>query len=71
MPDDHIPLVQLPRELAAQFTGAPKYSALYTKIVNGELPASRDGGRWIIRRADLPAIARALGLKRAPSALSA
>jgi len=71
MPDDTIPLAQLPRELAAQFTNPPKYRDLYVKIVDGDLPASRQRGRWTVRRCDLPLIAETLGLKAAAPAMHA
>jgi len=57
---NRVPLAALPRELAA-LTGkpAPSYRALWTKIVNGELPAEQVNGRHY---ADPHAVAVKLGL---------
>jgi hypothetical protein len=61
-PDDLIPLPALPRAVAAM-TGqpAPSYHQLYLAAVAGRFPAEQVRGRWRVQRADLPAIARALG----------
>ena len=66
--DDTIPLTQLPRELSAQFARSPGYRKLYTRILDGTLPAHQDGSRWLVRREDIPAIAAALGLAPPPTA---
>jgi hypothetical protein len=66
--DDAIPLTQLPRELSAQFARSPGYRKLYAQIIDGKLPAHRDGSRWLIRREDIPAIGAALGLAPQPTA---
>ena len=58
-------LPDLPRELLS-YTGGKtvSYRRLYTRVLNGTLPASRShGGRWVIDRDDIPQIAAALGLK--------
>lgn len=40
-----------------------RYATLLDRVMSGAVPAERSpsGGRWMIRRADLPAIAAALG----------
>ena len=59
----HIPLPRLPRELA-QHTGRPppSYRSCYNMVLNGEVPAEQENGRWLVRRDDLSVIAAALGL---------
>jgi hypothetical protein len=60
-------LPDLPRELMA-YTGGKtvSYRRLYTRVLNGSLPAKRShGNRWLIDRDDIPKIAAALGLKKA------
>ena len=42
--------------------------AVWKRIVNGQLPAQKIGGRYWIDRTNKPAIAEALGLTRAPVA---
>ena len=55
-----VPLTALSRELAALTGGpVPSYRALWTKIVNGELPAEQVNGRYF---ADPRVIAQKLGL---------
>ena len=41
-----------------------EYNLLHRAVVAGRVPAERDqtGNRWLIKRNDLPAIARSLGL---------
>lgn len=60
---DHISLTMLPRALA-ELSGkpAPKYRKLYGDALDGVFPAEKDGGRWIVSRADLPVIAKHYGL---------
>jgi hypothetical protein len=72
---DRIPLTLLPHELRS-LTGAtpPGYRATYTAALDGRIPAERGlNGRWTVARADLPAIAAALGCAPAqsPEALAA
>lgn len=63
---NRIALPNVPRELS-QLTGRPVgYSRLYKSVLEGLVPAERDGSRWFMRRADLPAVASALGLMPAP-----
>lgn len=63
---DTVGLTELPRALR-EFTGGSTatYQSLYREIVNGNLPAERLAtGRWIVKRTDLPRIARTLGLMK-------
>ena len=62
MASDLIPLSLLPRALREATGASPTYRQIYMKVLNGELPADNDGGRWFVDRARLPDIARALGL---------
>lgn len=67
MSTSQISLTSLPRELARAYPGASvSYRRCYTLTVDGRLPAIQgDSGRWFIDRADLPAVARVLGLSEA------
>ena len=64
-------LTALPRELTA-LTGkqAPSYRKLWSLTVDGRIPADQVNGRYQVRRADLPAIATALGLAVAGDSLA-
>lgn len=64
-----IPLTSLPRALAQAYPGAAvTYRRLYHLAVDGHLPATQEhNGRWFLARADLPAVARMLGLQAAPA----
>ena len=43
----------------------PAYDRLYRGVLSGLFPAEQsDGGRWSVRRSDLPLVANALGLAR-------
>ena len=69
-PEDLIPLAQLPRELreAADLIerervalNRVRYQTIYGYVVDGMVPAERIGGRWAVRRSDLPKLAAVLG----------
>jgi hypothetical protein len=65
-----IPLPQLPRRLA-EHTGrrpGPSYASLYRAVLDGRLPAVRNSRSWEVDEADLPEVARTLGLAPAPTA---
>ncbi len=65
---DRIKLPHAPRELSV-LVGRPKavtYRRLYTAVLNGDVPAAMDKGRWTLHRGDLPAIAVTLGLATVP-----
>jgi hypothetical protein len=79
-PSDLIPLAQAPRELRASgglicgdrnAWSRVRYQPIYGLVVDGTIPAERVGGRWAIRRRDLPAVAMALGLNVQDAALPA
>ena len=54
------PAAQAPRAVAERYrVRPPAYCRVYRIIVNCEVPAVRDGGRWLV---DPDAIAAALGL---------
>lgn len=68
-PDERIALVSVPRELKALTGGiSPTYRQIWQAAADGDLPAEQINGRWYIKRADLPAIAKLLGLSLAPGA---
>lgn len=58
-----VPLTALAQELSA-LTGRkpPHYMTLYFAVTSGRIPAERFGGRWVVDRSDLPAIAEKMGL---------
>ncbi len=58
-------LSELPRDLKRATGETPKYRALYAKVLDGDIPAEKENGRWHYRHEDVPAIARALGLAAA------
>ena len=47
------------------YTGAPAYRYIRDFAVDGVFPAEQRNGIWYFAEADVPAIAAALGLKRA------
>jgi hypothetical protein len=58
---DKIQLAFLVRELAPLTDQRlPKNRKLWEMIVDGDIPAEQVGGRWFIKRADLPAIVEIL-----------
>lgn len=70
-PDDAIPLPQLLRELRASADtlqierdtlAGLTYDRARSAILDGRLPAEKQGREWIIRRRDLPAVVTVLGL---------
>lgn len=64
MMPDLIPLPLVIRELRALTGQLPRggYRSLYAKVLSMQVPAEQIGGRWHIRREDLPAVAERLGL---------
>ena len=67
-PDAYIPLSDVPREpdvvAAAEASGRrpPRYRMLYSRVIDGDLPAQRIGRVWHVARKDLPLIIERLGL---------
>ncbi len=59
---DQRPLSDLPPELKRATGTTPKYRAIYTKVLDGDVPAVKENGRWYYHPEDLPIIAEALGL---------
>lgn len=58
---DKIQLAFLTRELAKLTDQRPpRNRKLWEMIVDGDLPAEQEGGRWFVKRADLPAIVEIL-----------
>lgn len=49
-------------ELQRRYGRAPLYQNLWSLAASARVPAHRDGNRWKIQRADLPAVAATLGL---------
>jgi hypothetical protein len=65
MKEGKVPLSELARKLAALpgvRTPPPSYRKLYNLVVDNELPAERENGRWYFAEDQLPAIALRLGL---------
>ena len=67
VPAGMIPLASLPPRLR-QLSGRPPPSYLRLALLarDGQLPVERIGQRYYVRVADIPAIARALGLVPGP-----
>lgn len=63
MSPDTITLAELPRALRP-YGARLSYQSAWKAVVAGDLPAERDGSRWLIRSADLPEIARTLSASR-------
>jgi hypothetical protein len=62
VPEDLIPLPDLPRAMRELGADA-SYLTAWRAIVAGDIPAERRGARWLVRRSDLPEIARHLGAR--------
>jgi len=62
MPEDLIPLPDLPRAMRELGTSATYLSA-WRAVVAGDIPAQRLGARWCVRKDDLPEIARHLSAR--------
>ena len=64
MTNDRLSLPLCARELAKAHLPPPwnLYDRAYQAVLNGQIPATQHNGRWFVERADLPAIAAALGL---------
>lgn len=65
-PKASIPLIEGPSAMEPYAKAAgkpkPKYRAIYTKVLDGVIPAQKFGKQWFLREADLPRIAEVLGL---------
>jgi len=67
----NIPLVELSpelRRLVERDQRVPIYRQLYDAVVNGRIPAERDGRSWTVRRENLPLVLEAFGLTAAANA---
>jgi hypothetical protein len=65
--DDAVRLSLLvPRLLSEGWEPLRDYRTLWLAALNGEFPAHQLNGRWHFRLRDIPAIARALKLRRRP-----
>lgn len=64
---DDLDIPDAVRELRINHGVAVRYAPFWQAAVEGRIPATRVGKRWQVRRADLPAIAEVLGVRR-PSA---
>lgn len=54
-----VPLIEVPRLLKEH--GVTKtYAQVWSRVVAGKIPASREGGKWVVAIADIPLIAKAL-----------
>jgi len=57
---DAIPLIEVPARLRdALGTTPPTYHAIWRAAVQGEIPATRLGGRWYVRAGDMPRVVAA------------
>ncbi len=65
MTDTKIKLSELPRHLRDEFGVSVTYRRVYTAVLDGTVPAERDGSgaRWLVDADDLPEIAETLGRK--------
>ena len=65
MTDTKIRLSELPRRLRDEFGVAVSYRRVYSAVLDGIVPAERDGSgaRWLVDADDLTAIAETLGRK--------
>jgi hypothetical protein len=52
-----IDLITLREDLERRYGVAPSYSQLWLAVVNGKIPARREGRIWRVNRADLPTVA--------------
>lgn len=58
-----IPLVHIPRRLAAVYDGpVPTRWRIYDMVTRAAIPAEHVGSRWFIAEDDLPAVAHAVGM---------
>jgi hypothetical protein len=57
-----IALAMVPRALRERFGDSPTYSQIYRKVLDGQVRARQDGGRWFVEPADLDAIGATFGL---------
>lgn len=58
-------LTDVPRALKDLTGTGIQYQKLYRHIIDGAIPAEKSlSGRWFVRRADLPEIAKTLGLTK-------
>lgn len=57
-----IPLPHAPRALQAHGCSV-SYIRLWRAVVEGQVPAERAGGRWMLHPADLPTIAKTLAAR--------
>jgi hypothetical protein len=63
--DENLGLADVPRELNTLTGQTTNYHNVWQAVVSGGCPAIRNRGRWLVRRADLPVLARLLGISRA------
>ena len=64
MQNTDIPLPHLAAHLRAEYGSAPSYGEIYKAVLSGLIPARQERGRWMLRGADLPNIARHFHLHR-------
>ena len=68
MPDT-IDVYGLMHELNRCYGGrAPGYQRIWSLAIADRIPARREARRWLFKRADIPAIAKTLGLTDPPAA---
>jgi hypothetical protein len=65
---DTVELIIALQELRSVYGVKTTYQRLWAAIVNGHVPAHRNGRRWMIQRPDLPRVAAALGATRPAAA---
>lgn len=70
MSETRIKLPELSRRLLAKYGTTRPYGRLYRAALNGEFPVTQDenSGRYSIDEADLPTVAKALGLNEKAAA---
>lgn len=65
---DELDLTEALPELRALHGSRISYQRLWLAVVEGRVPARREGKRWRVRQSDLPAIAAAFGTPPAVAA---
>ena len=57
---ENIPMVSIGQALLAEYGQGSSHTKIYRNIVGGAVPAVRETAGWVIKRSDLPALAKIL-----------
>lgn len=63
-PPGHLELPAVLQTVNRQYGGRASYTDLWRLVVEGMVPATKNGRRWMVDPADLPHVAELLGLTR-------